>query len=210
MDASKKRSDAAITGPPVIFACSPRPGGNSDTLARVFAAGIEEAGGAGRTVYLRDRTILPCEGCSACDPSGRCIFAERDDAESLFADLLTAPFVMFAAPIYFYHLPALFKGFIDRSQSYYVRSKNGEPSMTTLPARRAYIALCAGRPRGERLFEGSLLTLKYFLDVFRFSAHDPVLLRSMDGPEDFGGDRDAVSRVRSLGRAAWKQTHGDR
>ncbi len=211
MDAPHNGSAAgSVAGPPIVFACSPRPGGNSDTVARAFAAGIDDAGGTSKTVYLRDLTIVPCEGCSACDPSGVCIFAERDDAETLFAELLAAPFVMFSAPIYFYHLPALFKGFIDRAQSYYVRSRNRDAGLVPPPMRRAYVALCAGRPRGEKLFEGSLLTLKYFLDVFGFSMHDPALFRGMDEPEDFNGDTDAMHRMRSLGRTAWKQTQGDR
>ncbi|GAU07739.1 FMN reductase [Desulfoplanes formicivorans] len=194
-----------MSGPPIIFACSPRSGGNSDAAARAFAAGIEESGGTSTTVYLRDQKILPCKGCSACNPSGRCILRNRDDVESLFACMEAAPFVLFAAPIYFYHVPALFKGFIDRGQSRYVCLPNRDQASVPLPRRRAYVALCAGRPRGENLFKGSLLTLKYFLDVFGFSLHDPELFRSMDDPGDFMASAAALGRMRSLGREAWKQ-----
>jgi hypothetical protein len=104
-------------------------------------------------------------------------------------------------------LPALFKGLIDRAQSYYFRSVHQDKTLVDLPRRRAYVFLCAGRPRGERLFDGSLLTLKYFLDVFRFSLHDPALFRAMDGPGDFAADRDALDTMRLLGREAWKNVH---
>jgi len=192
-----------MAGPAILFACSPRGGGNTDTSARAFAQGIDDAGGTSEIVYLRDKIIIPCKGCSLCDPSGTCILATKDDVESLFAALLESPFVFFAAPIYFYHLPALFKGFIDRAQSYYLRSVHRDRPSVEFPRRRAYVSLCAGRPRGERLFEGSLLTLKYFLDVFGFSLHDPVLFRAMDGPGDFAADRDALDTMRFLGREAW-------
>jgi putative NADPH-quinone reductase len=193
----------AASGPPIIFACSPRTGGNSDAAARAFAAGIEHAGGRSTTVYLRHQKILPCKGCSACNPSGRCILRDEDDVESLFALLHEAPFVLFAAPIYFYHVPALFKGLIDRAQSRYVHGMNNEKSLGSLPRRRAYVALCAGRPRGEKLFAGTLLTLQYFLDVFGFSLHDPALFRSMDAPDDFASHAQALERMRSLGCQAW-------
>jgi putative NADPH-quinone reductase len=192
-----------MSGPPIIFACSPRTGGNSDAAARAFAAGIEESGGTSTTVYLRHQKILPCKGCSACNPTGRCILRNQDDVESLFALLHEAPFVLFSAPIYFYHVPALFKGLIDRAQSRYVCRMNNEKSRASLPRHRAYVALCAGRPRGDKLFTGSLLTLKYFLDVFGFSLHDPALFRSMDAPGDFASHAQALERMRSLGREAW-------
>jgi putative NADPH-quinone reductase len=208
MGLSEAGADQRLTtGPAMLFACSPRGGGNSDTSARAFAQGIVDAGGTSEIVYLREKIILPCKGCSLCDPSGICILAAKDDVESLFDALLKAPFVFFASPIYFYHLPALFKGFIDRAQSYYFRSMHQDQTLVDLPRRRAYVSLCAGRPQGERLFEGSLLTLKYFLDVFRFSLHDPVLFRSMDGPNDFAAHKDALNTMRLLGREAWMNIH---
>jgi len=209
MGVSEVGTDQGVmTGPAMLFACSPRGGGNSDTSTRAFAQGIEDAGGTSEIVYLRDKIIIPCKGCSLCDPSGTCILATKDDVESLFAALLQSPFVFFASPVYFYHLPALFKGLIDRAQSYYFRSVHQDKTLVDLPRRRAYVSLCAGRPRGERLFDGSLLTLKYFLDVFRFSLHDPALFRAMDGPGDFAADRDALDTMRLRGREAWKNVHG--
>lgn len=194
---------SGASGPVMLFACSPRKGGNSDTAVRAFARGIEDAGGTSRIVYLRDKVIFPCRGCSVCVRTGRCVLAAEDDVESLFDAVQQAPFLFFAAPIYFYHLPALFKGFIDRAQSRYVCSLQQERRPDACSSRRAYVSLCAGRSRGARLFEGSLLTLKYFLDVFGFSLHDTVLFRSMDGPGDLAADEVALDTVRSLGREAW-------
>ncbi len=200
----KGQAPASPSARPLVMACSPRAGGNSDTAAHAFAAGINEAGGTSTIIYLRDNLVIPCQGNNACDPSGSCILAGQDDAAPLFAQLMAAPFVMFAAPIYFYHLPALFKGFIDRAQGYYIRSSNNEADWTALPERRAYVALCAGRPQGEKLFEGSLLTLKYFLHVFRFTLHDPALFRNMDGPSDFKRTTQARDAMLCLGRRAWQ------
>ena len=47
--------------------CSPRPGGVSDSLARLFAEGAAEAGAEARLEPLRRYKIAPCIGCGACE-----------------------------------------------------------------------------------------------------------------------------------------------
>ncbi|MEG6551969.1 flavodoxin family protein [Desulfocurvibacter africanus] len=195
-----------MTAPPVLFRCSPRQGGNSDMAARMFLAGLRQAGGDAREVRLADYAIEPCLGCGACrrSPGRRCVLADRDQAEELFGLLLAAPFVLFASPIYFYHLPAHFKAFIDRSQSYYEKGMALDPSITGLPRRTAHVILVAGRPTGERLFEGSLLTLKYFLVNFKYALSEPLTLRGKDGPDDLAADEAACALLRESGAAAWR------
>jgi multimeric flavodoxin WrbA len=197
---------------PALFECSPRPHGNSDTATELFAEGLGAAGMAGITIPLRKFTILPCIGCGRCgrDPGGRC-FQERDDeSRALFRHLLEAPLAMFSSPIYFYHLPAQFKALIDRSQSFYNRKLAGDPALLNLPRRPAWVVLVAGRPRGERLFEGALLTMKYFLDVFNFRMEEPLLLRGMDGPRDLAEDEGASAVIRAAGERAARQCQAPR
>jgi len=198
---------AAMTGGdvlPVVFACSPRKGGNSDHAALGFAQGIRDAGGDCQMIILREHRIFPCQGCSACARTGQCVLAHEDDVAGLFDLLMRAPFIFFASPIYFYHLPAMFKGFIDRGQSYYMRVLNQDAQMLALPSRRAYMAFCAGRPRGDRLFEGSLLSMKYFLKIFQCTLHEHLGFHGKDGPEDFLKDPEACAMVRTMGADAWK------
>jgi multimeric flavodoxin WrbA len=192
---------------PVLFGCSPRVHGNSDKALSLFHEGMGAAGVNGSVVHLRKFTILPCVGCGRCgrDPEGRC-FQERDDeSRELFRHLLEAPLVMFSSPIYFYHVPAQFKALIDRAQSFYNRRLAGDPALLSLPRRSAWTVLVAGRPKGERLFEGALLTMKYFLDVFNFTMQEPLLLRGMDGPGDLSEDEAARAAIRAAGEKAARQ-----
>jgi multimeric flavodoxin WrbA len=189
-------------GPPVVFLCGPRAGGNSDAAGRAFAAGLARAGQAPRIIALRDHDVAPCRGCGACaGPGRRCVLDRPGDAAGeLFAALDAAPVAAFAAPIYFYHVPALFKAFIDRAQRRYeIRQAEG-PGET--PDRLAYPLLVAGRPRGERLFEGALITLKYFLWPFGFLPGPATLLRGLDAPGDLAGDAEALAAVEAAGEAA--------
>jgi multimeric flavodoxin WrbA len=123
-----------------------------------------------------------------------------DAAGELFAALDAAPVAVFASPIYFYHVPAIFKAFIDRAQRRYeVRLADGPGQAAD---RLAYPLLVAGRPRGERLFEGALLTLKYFLWPFGYLPGPPTLLRGLDAPGDLAGDGPALAALEAAGEAA--------
>ncbi len=176
----------AATGPAAAeltgYACSPRSGGNSDQALTIVLEQLAAAQVSTARLALRDHCVLPCVGCQRCDlpPGGECFQKSKDQSNFLYTPLFTARAVCFAAPIYFYHLPAGFKAFIDRTQSYYVLKRRGVALMRDLPPRKAYVILVAGRAKGEKLFEGSLLTLQYFLEPFNITLAEPCLVRGMD------------------------------
>lgn len=194
--------------PATVFLCSPRAGGNSDAAGLAFARGVEARGGAVRVIALREAAVAPCRGCGAClAPGHRCVLArEGDAAEALFAPLRESPVVAFAAPIYFYHLPALFKAFIDRAQRHWaVRHAAGDDEEGALPSPAlppVRALLVSGRPRGEKLFAGALLSLKYFLWPFYRTLAEPCLFRGYDGSGDLAGDPEALEQAMNCGRAA--------
>ena len=199
-------SDLEKSTRPLILACSPRRGGNSDQAALLMAEGLSSAGADPQVVHLRDHHVLPCTGCQSCGPQSgfKCVLMHRDQAEHLFRLVLGAPLLFFAAPIYFYHVPALFKGFIDRAQRYFVAKNAGDPVLATLPPRKAHVFLAGGRTRGERLFEGTLLSLRYFLWPFNAVLGEDLCLHGIDGPDDLRGDEEARGRVEDFAARAWK------
>lgn len=190
-------------GPAVVFLCGPRAGGNSDTAGLAFAAGLSRAGVEARIIRLREHGLAPCRGCGACRaPGNRCpLHREGDAAETLFEAMKSARLLAFASPIYFYHVPALFKAFIDRSQRHYEARLAGDPASAP-PTRSARVLLAAGRTKGERLFDGTLLTLQYFLWPFHVRLAEPCLLRGLDAPGDLAGDAAAMARVLAYGEDA--------
>lgn len=205
-----------MTGPrPLVVAASPRAGGNTDRAADLLAQAAAEAAQGSEplpeVVRLRDYGVLPCLGCGACaaHPRGQCVRAGEDRAEELFARLMDAPWLAVCSPIYFYHLPAQCKAWVDRSQRHYLLRGRGDEAMLALPGRPAHVCLVAGRPRGERLFEGALLTLRYFLAVYNFSLDGVATLRGLDGPDALDADGQARRAVEDLGRAAGREAAGN-
>ena len=50
----------------LILSSSPRKGGNSDTLCDEFLRGAKETGNEAEKIFLRDKKINYCTGCSTC------------------------------------------------------------------------------------------------------------------------------------------------
>ncbi len=194
--------------PPIrVLACSPRAKGNSDFMVHNFVQGVRSAGGEVEITFLRDYNILPCTVCHACfeDPKSKCILDSRDDTAKIFAQIQEAPLVFLAAPIFFYHLPAQFKAFIDRAQCHWAKRekllKAGKFTPNPNP-KPALAGLVAARTRGDKLFEGSILTLQYFLDMFDIKLHETCQMSGYDQPDDLAADGVACSRLFELGAKA--------
>ncbi|MDR1686285.1 MAG: NAD(P)H-dependent oxidoreductase [Desulfovibrio sp.] len=224
----------------LVLSCSPRPGGNSDTAARIFcrafAQGRRETLYPGdvpeadtdasecnaRVLFLRDYAVSPCTACDACARAARGIKARRG-ALSLRSLLETQPFPCPAAahdagrallgaqvaaeqlclvsPVYWYHLPAQFKALLDRMQIFRSMRENG-CLRDDGPKRPCRIILIGGRPRGERLFAGSLLSLKYALATMHTAMVEPLLLYGLDAGDALRRNREAAERVYAYGLAA--------
>ncbi len=192
---------------PVIFACSHHRKGNSDHAAALFLEGIRRAGGDAELIFLGDMDFKHCIGCLKCRTAKnhRCVFADKDGAQDLFNKIIGAPFTFFAAPIYFYHLPSRLKTFIDRGQWAFEAMINSSPLITELPMRKAYTCLVAGRPRGEKLFEGAELTLRFFMKFFKAELQPAITFKGIDSPVDLQNDQEKCSSLIRAGTEAWEK-----
>ncbi|EGB14670.1 iron-sulfur flavoprotein, putative [Pseudodesulfovibrio mercurii] len=192
-----------------VFACSHRRGGNTDHAAELLAEGVRRAGGAADVYYVRNFEVMPCLACGYCDAPERtgrerCVLGPTDQAWDLFAPCLTARTILFASPIYFYHLPSRLKTWIDRGQQFWRARLDNEPWIADLPPRTAHAVLLAGQPTGEKLFDGARLTLKYFVHNFGMDLAAPLTLRGVDTRNDLRTKADFEARILALGRTAWE------
>lgn len=166
---------------------SPHADGVTDRLGRAAAIAAKA-----RLLAVRDLSIQPCAGCGHCISSHDCVFS--DDAPRVFAKLHAAASLIIAAPVYFYALPASLKALIDRSQVFWASGKRHFPV-----CRKAAVIMAAGRPAGEKLFSGSLLTFKWFLKPFGFEITDTLLLRGLDNIDSLEHHPEHMEAARKLG-----------
>jgi len=100
----------------LVLKSSPRKDGSTARLADEVVAGLR-AGGETDIVELslHDLALRPCESCLACLKKGATGCA-IDDAymQKIYPAFHDADVVVLAAPIYWWHLPAQAKAFLDR------------------------------------------------------------------------------------------------
>ena len=136
---------------------SPRPGGNSDLLMDEFLKGASEAGLEARRIYVRDLDMGGCIECAGCDETGECIL--RDDMDDLYPLLIETERLVTTAPIFFYGLPSQGKAVIDRCQALWNRVRLN-PELKRPQGKGFFLGV--GATKGQNLFDGTLLGMKYF------------------------------------------------
>jgi multimeric flavodoxin WrbA len=159
---------------------SPRRKGNTAALLGRAAAGARDAGAEVQEFVLRDLKISPCLEIYKCkSDDGRC--AIRDDFETVRDAILAADGLMIASPIFFYTVSAHTKALMDRCQSLWVKKYwiDGTPH-NAWDAKRLGLFISVGATRGKKLFDGALLTMKYFMDTLDMELWRSLLYRELD------------------------------
>lgn len=197
---------------PLILQCSPRPKGNSAYAAKLIQdiLRLEAKPPVTRPrpvtlLNLYDYTIKPCIGCDICAiPKSYatfflgCPLAPHDDSESLMKAIFAATTLYVVSPIYHYHLPSQAKALLDRLQPFYWMQMGKVAYPTTQQNRRYYPLFIAGQERGQKLFEGSRLTLRYSLHAAGFTSDDFLGLRGLDRHNDLKNSPQAQQSLRNF------------
>lgn len=162
-----------------IFSCSPRANGNSDFCAQLIQRQI-----SGAELFFPCReTLAPCIACGFCDNGqGKCQLAlQKDDtAAALYNSLFQLDKAVFIVPMYFYHVPAHFKAFLDRAQAWYTVPAEQKPAKNL----RIDLILIGARERGDKLFEGAKLSIKYAMQCIGARMETSLCLYGLDKPDD--------------------------
>lgn len=101
----------------LVISSSLRKNGNSETLAKEFARGAQDAGNEVEFISLADKKIGFCIGCLSCQKTQRCVI--HDDATSIAQEMDAADVICFATPIYYYEMCGQLKTMLDRSNPLY-------------------------------------------------------------------------------------------
>lgn len=155
---------------------SPRRQSNTDILLDKALEGAKEAGAEVEKVLASKLKISPCLEIYACLKDGNCSI--KDDMQLLYKKLIEADHIIFASPIFFYGVTSQAKAIIDRCQALWVRKhvlKVGGDDRV-----RGGLFISVGATRGERLFDGAVLTVKYFFDAVDVKYSGDLLVRGID------------------------------
>jgi multimeric flavodoxin WrbA len=163
---------------PAIFG-SPRREGNTAVLLRQAIAGCRSGGVEVEEIVLRDLKMSPCLEIYGCAKTGGCVI--EDDFQGVYRRLLSCDGLMLASPIFFYTVSAHTKILMDRCQSLWVKKYLIEKTpFGNATYKKKALFISVGATKGKKLFEGTLLTVKYFLDPLDMELWKSLLFRGLD------------------------------
>jgi len=162
---------------------SPRRQGNTATLLKKAIEGARDSGAEVEEIVLRDLKISPCLEIYGCMQAGEC--AIKDDFQIVRDKILASQGLILASPVFFYAVSSHTKILMDRFQSLWVKKYwvDKTPKDQQIIKRKG-LFISVGATKGKKLFDGMLLSIKYFFDILDMELWKALLYRQLDFQED--------------------------
>lgn len=181
---------------------SPRRSGNSEALLDEALKGANDSGAQVKKIRVADLQIQGCTECGDCYIAGGCTIS--DDMDKIYSALEWADRIIFASPIFFMGLPSQAKALVDRCQRYWIAKhilKEEFPRSHGAPPRFG-VFIGVGGTRGQSLFDGVIVTMKYFFDAISATPAEDlyVLVREVDEKDEIYKNSEAISSAYHSGK----------
>lgn len=178
---------------------SPRKGGNTDLLLEEALKGAEAEGAEIERLRISDFDIMPCRECLACYGKGECIVI--DGMHKIYPKLLEADIIILASPIFFYGVTAWVKALVDRCQALWARKYVlKDPYLGKEGRKRRGFLISVGGTKGEKVFDGAILTARYFFDVLNADYAGELIFKQVDAKGDILKHATALHEAYEVGR----------
>lgn len=149
-----------------------------------FMAGAASAGAETETVYLAEKKIADCLGCTWCWFKTPGICRHKDDVPALHAKMLRADVLVYATPLYICTMSAIMKRFLDRIlplaepyQEYHDGACRHPHQNKREREKRIVLLSTCGFP-GLRNFDPLVFTFERIAEVGDGSLHASILFPS--------------------------------
>ena len=169
---------------------SPRPQGNSSTLARAFLKAAGERGAEITEYLLNQMDFQGCQGCGGCKTKSQTCILE-DDLTPVLQAVRDADLLVLASPVYFGDLSGQLKCFFDRTYSYF----NPDFSCRMPPGKKAVMVLTQANPDPDN-FNDIFPRYQRWFERYGFA---PAHLLRVIGVRDLG---EIASQTAALDAAA--------
>ena len=179
---------------------SPRRKGNTSTLLKKAVEGARDSGAEVEEIVLRDLKMSPCLEIYGCKQAGEC--AIKDDFQMVRDKMLDSQGLMLASPVFFYAVSSHTKILMDRFQSLWVKKNwvDKTPRDDQIVKRKG-LFISVGATRGKKLFDGMLLSVRYFFDVLDMELWKALLYRQLDFQDDVLKHPEYLEEAYTTGKA---------
>jgi len=176
---------------------SPRRKSNTEILLDQALAGVQASGAQVEKVIVSELRISPCREIYACLKDGNCVI--KDDMQGLYLKLLESDHVIIASPIFFYGITSQAKAVVDRCQALWARKHVLGMNQSESGVRKgAFISV--GATKGKKLFDGSILTVRYFFEAIGVKYTYELLVRGVDYEGEIEQHSAALQEAFALGQ----------
>lgn len=179
---------------------SPRKNGNTAILLNSAVKGVIRQGYTVKKIFLYDYKIKPCIEDYSCIKNENCCI--KDDFQKILDLILRSDGLLVASPIFFYSVSAQLKLFIDRCQVMWVKKNKSEKVGFELRNTNLFsknikkgMFIAAGATGGEKLFDGAILTMKYFFNVLNIELSETLPFRHLDYEGEVKKHPDYIKQV---------------
>ncbi len=173
---------------------SPRLSGNTSALLSSFLAETDRLGAETYILEAAKQSITPCQNCGACEKEGFCPI--QDGMQEIYPLLRRADIIAIASPVFFYSVTASLKALIDRTQTLWSRRYVHNLSDPGRKWRRGFL-LSVGATKGKSLFDGVVLTAKYFFDAVGATYEGSLTYKHIDKPGEISEHPTALADAKA-------------
>lgn len=168
---------------------SPRPGGNSTTLANHFTRTAADLGAEVTTFALNTLRYSGCQACYLCKTrEEKCVL--EDDLGPVLHAVAESDVLVLATPVYFGNVSGQMKTFFDRTFSFLVPDYPTNPVKSRLgPGRKAVFIISQGNPDEDR-FADIFPNYEFFLKWYGFEEVSLIRAVGVRNIGDIEGRRD--------------------
>jgi len=178
---------------------SPRPGGNSVTLARRFLETAASLGAQTRTFHLNQLAYRGCQACYACkNKLDHCLL--DDDLTEVLAAVAEAQVLVTATPVYFGEVSSQLKGFIDRTFSYLKPDYLTNPNPCRLAPGKQWVFIASQGHGDEDVFADIYPRYAYFFKWFGFAATHSIRACGVRQPGEVAARAEVMAQAEAVAR----------
>ncbi len=147
---------------------SPRPKGNSATIANWILEKGQQRGNDIQSYYLNKLVYRGCQACMACKMKiEQCVV--NDDLTGVLEAIRHTDVLIMATPIYFADITAQLKGLIDRMYSYFVPDFLTNPKPSRLSSGKKLIYIQTQAQPSQEMFLDVFQKYELFLRMMGFT-----------------------------------------
>ncbi|MGD9973078.1 MAG: flavodoxin family protein [Desulfatirhabdiaceae bacterium] len=176
---------------------SPRPMGNSATIAKRFCDTAEQKGATIKSFALNKLSYRGCQACMTCKSKlDRCVL--KDDLTEVLDAIRDADVLVMATPVYYGEVSSQLKAFIDRTFSYLKPDYTTNPEPSRLPGAKKLVFIQTQAQPGEADFADIFPRYDYFFKWYGFQDNHLIRACGVMGPGDVESRTDVMALAEKI------------